>query len=233
MAQGLRIGEILERTGVTRATVHHYVKEGLLPKPRKTGRSTAIYDPGCVERILLIRGLQQKYRRSLAEVKAMLSSRDSDGIAHLMAKVDGATTAVLDAKLAEPNAPMRVEELVARTGFQEEQLHQLEALGLLRSKSTGNERVYPAPDVQVAICLARLNAGGLDRRHGFEFRDAAIYVDALRDLLQREVALFLEKAEDSAGDADLMRLAATAVEEVTPLVLALRSKLLREVLESR
>ena len=69
---GIKIGELVKRTGVTRATVHHYVREGLLPEPKKTSRNMALYDPSCVDRVLLIKGLQAQTRRALAEVKGLL-----------------------------------------------------------------------------------------------------------------------------------------------------------------
>ena len=233
MAQGLRIGEILERTGVTRATVHHYVKEGLLPSPKKTGRSTALYDPGCVERILLIRGLQKQYRRSLSEVKGLLSSRDSAGVARLLERVERSPVEYgLEVGLEGQDGALSLRELCEKTGFREEQVGAIAELGLIRGREVSGVYRYPAADVQVALCLSRLDAAGLDRRHGFEFSDAVIYVDALRKLLQREVELFLVKGNQADPEADLLALAATTIEEITPLVVALRRKLLREVLES-
>ena len=50
---GIKIGEILRQTGVTRATVHHYVREGLLPPPQKLSRNQALYEQDCVDRVLL------------------------------------------------------------------------------------------------------------------------------------------------------------------------------------
>jgi DNA-binding transcriptional MerR regulator len=57
----LRIGELARRTGVSRGTIQHYLREGLLPVPVKTGRTMAYYDPSCVDRILLIKDLQRRY----------------------------------------------------------------------------------------------------------------------------------------------------------------------------
>ena len=37
----LKMKEIMDATGVTKATILHYVKEGLLPEPVKTGRNMA------------------------------------------------------------------------------------------------------------------------------------------------------------------------------------------------
>ena len=37
----LKMKELMEATGVTKATILHYVKEGLLPEPVKTGRNMA------------------------------------------------------------------------------------------------------------------------------------------------------------------------------------------------
>jgi DNA-binding transcriptional MerR regulator len=125
------------------------------------------------------------------------------------------------------------EQLMDRTGFRAKQLDALEELGLIRSRRVDEQKVFASGDVQVAVCVSRLSAAGLNRRHGFQFADAVIYVDSLRKLLQTEVELFLAKAEASGEEEDLLGLAAHAIEEVTPLVVALRAKLLREVLESR
>ena len=54
---GIKIKELVTKTGVTRATIYHYVREGLLPQPLKTSRNMALYHPECIERVLGARGV--------------------------------------------------------------------------------------------------------------------------------------------------------------------------------
>jgi DNA-binding transcriptional MerR regulator len=39
----LRMGELAEASGVSAATIKHYLREGLLPEPVKTSRNMAYY----------------------------------------------------------------------------------------------------------------------------------------------------------------------------------------------
>ena len=56
----LRISELAERAEVPVATVRHYLREGLLPEPVKTSRNMAYYPPEFVDRIRLIKQLQEE-----------------------------------------------------------------------------------------------------------------------------------------------------------------------------
>ena len=57
----LKIAELSEITGVPKDSIRYYVKEGLLPRPRKTSRNMAYYDYATfVPRIKLIKELQER-----------------------------------------------------------------------------------------------------------------------------------------------------------------------------
>jgi DNA-binding transcriptional MerR regulator len=56
----LKISELAEQSGVPVATVRHYLREGLLPEPVKTSRNMAYYPPQFVDRIRLIKQLQEE-----------------------------------------------------------------------------------------------------------------------------------------------------------------------------
>ena len=55
-----RMGELAEASGVSAGTIKHYLREGLLPEPVKTSRNMAWYPPEFVERIRLIKQLQEE-----------------------------------------------------------------------------------------------------------------------------------------------------------------------------
>src|SRR5438309_10965718 len=55
----LRMGELAEASGVSAATIKHYLREGLLPEPVRTSRNIAYYPSEFVERNRLIKRLQE------------------------------------------------------------------------------------------------------------------------------------------------------------------------------
>ncbi|MBU2513454.1 MerR family transcriptional regulator [bacterium] len=75
--QMLKMRELAEATGVKKPTILFYIKEGLLPAPVKTSPNVAFYPFSFVERINLIRKLQDQHRLSLTRIKEILLQKDS------------------------------------------------------------------------------------------------------------------------------------------------------------
>ena len=68
----LRMRELAEASGVSAGTIKHYLREGLLPEPVRTSRNMAYYPPEFVERIRLIKQLQEERFMPLKHIKAVL-----------------------------------------------------------------------------------------------------------------------------------------------------------------
>ena len=68
----LRMRELASASGVSAGTIKHYLREGLLPEPVKTSRNMAYYPPEFVERIRLIKQLQEERFMPLRVIKSML-----------------------------------------------------------------------------------------------------------------------------------------------------------------
>jgi DNA-binding transcriptional MerR regulator len=69
--------ELERATGVGRETIRYYIREGLLPEPERPGRNVAWYDPSFVERITLIKELQQKRFLPLHVIKTILAGPEA------------------------------------------------------------------------------------------------------------------------------------------------------------
>src|SRR5438105_1615621 len=88
-AGGMRMSELAERTGVPRETIHFYLREGLLPRPRKGGRTVAFYGEEHVERLKTNRRLREKYLplsviRRLLDAPMAGDERDVDALAEVL-----------------------------------------------------------------------------------------------------------------------------------------------------
>ncbi len=72
----LKMKELVEATGLTKATILYYISEKLLPPPVKTGRNVAFYPSSFIEKTKLIRQLQSEHRLSLSQIKTILKEKD-------------------------------------------------------------------------------------------------------------------------------------------------------------
>src|ERR1700730_490428 len=72
-AEGLlKMSELAEQSGVSTGTIKHYLREGLLPEPIRTSRNMAYYPPQFVQRIELIKRLQEERFMPLRVIKRRL-----------------------------------------------------------------------------------------------------------------------------------------------------------------
>jgi DNA-binding transcriptional MerR regulator len=68
----LKMSQLAERSGVSSGTIKHYLREGLLPEPVRTSRNMAYYPPEFVDRIRLIKQLQEDRFMPLKAIKHYL-----------------------------------------------------------------------------------------------------------------------------------------------------------------
>ena len=72
----LKMSELAQRSGVSAGTIKHYLREGLLDGEGegvvRTSRNMAYYPPAYVERITLIKRLQEDRFMPLKVIKGML-----------------------------------------------------------------------------------------------------------------------------------------------------------------
>ena len=80
------MSELAEASGVSAGTIKHYLREGLLPDPVKTSRNMAYYPPEFVERIALIKRLQEDRFMPLKAIRRVLE--DSPERARALVEVE-------------------------------------------------------------------------------------------------------------------------------------------------
>src|SRR5205807_2770292 len=68
----MKMSELAAESGVSAGTIKHYLREGLLPQPVRTSRNMAYYPRDFVERIRLIKRLQEERFMPLKLIKGVL-----------------------------------------------------------------------------------------------------------------------------------------------------------------
>lgn len=230
----IRIAELVRRSGVSRATIQHYLNEGLLPRPRKTGQTMAWYDVSTVERVKLIKDMQRRHLplQAIRELLEPRRPRASKGVRKTVPRMTELARRgeELEALLAPSERTLARHEVERETGVDAEALAELEQLGFVSGRRARGEVRYGPCDVAVLRAVGQLGAAGLDSTRGFGVRDLVVYREAMQALLAREVELF---GRAFVSRDDFVRLAQAAAVGASELVAALHRKLVTELVAER
>ena len=159
----LKMSQLAERSGVSAATIKHYLREGLLPEPVRTSRNMAYYPPDFVERIRLIKRMQEERFMPLKLIREALADADRPRIAR--------------------------KEILARYDIPANVLDRLAEIEVLTPTRQG----YDPDDVKIIEAIVRFRAGGYDEALGFTVYDTMRYVEALDPLVREEVRVLRER----------------------------------------
>lgn len=211
----LKMAELSERSGVSPATIKHYLREGLLGGEEqivKTSRNMAWYRPELVDRLRLIKRLQEEEYLPLKVIRERLDE-------------DRLLDAAMRARQETVGARVPRDELTQR--LPAEVLDKLAELGVLTPDDDGT---YDAEDVRIADAFVRFRAGGYDEDLGFTVYDTLRYQRALQPLVEEEVGVLLENLRGQERAAEII---ASGAEPLRELVGAMHSKMLLAALQRR
>jgi len=218
----LRMKELAEASGVPSATIKHYLREGLLPEPVKTSRNMAYYPPEFVDRIKLIKQLQEERYMPLRAIKAVLDE-DPERARALIDLEDR----ILDRALAGERTRTSAAEVRERYGMPKEVLDRLEELEVLSPNSRG----YSPSDIKIIEAISRFRAGGYGEEIGFTVYDTLRYKSALEDLVRQEVEVLMERLAGEMEPDRVVEMIEAGAEPLQDLIAALHTKLLVAELE--
>lgn len=218
----LKMAELAEASGVSAGTIKHYLREGLLGDRAdvvRTSRNMAWYPPAFVERVKLIKRLQEDRFMPLARIREVLDD-DHDRLGALVALEDR----ILNRAVAQREAGARVSRAEVRRRYElpQEVLDRLAEIGVL----TPTKRGYDADDVAIVDAMSRFRAGGYDERLGFTVFETLRYKEALEPLVQQEVRVLLDRLAGEVDPERAVEIIEAGAAPLRELIGAMHSKLL-------
>ena len=195
----MRMRELVQASGLPRTTIHHYLREGLLPEPARTATNAATYGPSHLERLRLLKSLRgpelgplsvEEIRGVLKWVEQGYAPAEAVGLAALGAR--GAAALQSDGTRAgTPGAALGLREVAQRTGRDSKELRQLVDAGLLLPREGRGGAEFDGADVAAAISCARLVEAGIEPKHleplAELLREVRNYEGVLENLVLRSV----------------------------------------------
>jgi len=216
----LKMSELAERSGVSAGTIKHYLREGLLGDQSgvvRTSRNMAYYPPEFVDRIRLIKRLQEERFMPLRVIRDALRD-DPERLAALIE---------LEDRIVERAVAHGERTRTSRRAVQERYdvprnvLERMEQIGVLTPTSRG----FDSDDVQIIEAISRFRAGGFEEAIGFTVYDTIRYREALRPLVEQEVELLVDRLGEIEPEraAEIVR---AGREPLRELIGAMHSKML-------
>lgn len=153
----LSVGELSRRTGVTTATINYYVRIGVLPPPRKTSRTRALYPVHFEGLVLKIKELQAN-GLNLKGIKQLINGDPNSPLAAVMPAQQSSAPAL------QPSGPIPISDFLEQCGLDDDLYDNLVAVGLLRKPRTGPDGApaHDRRDLAAARAFARLTSAGIE-----------------------------------------------------------------------
>lgn len=177
----MRIGEFARTAGISRETIHFYLREGLLPPPEKVNARVAYFNEGHLARLRLIKRLQQVHQplSTIKEHLQYVEGRPTEFIEeHFLPRI------IEFLGIDGDEAEISVNEIAEQVGMTFDQVAQLKALGVLQPLIADNKPYYTQADKNAAAAAKML----LDQ--GVELEDLR-FIQRYAEMIEQENGFIL------------------------------------------
>lgn len=223
----MKIGEVVKQTGVPKETIHFYIREGLLRKPRKTSSNIADYTRAHVEQILLIKELRENYYLPIAEIKKVLRQ---------LKKQSPAEQAVsqFHHRYFRPLDRLLIREIVGEEAFREatglgrKWLAKMQEWGIIACTLRDGERVYSQDDVIIGRLVVDMDRLGYGPKDGYNPEDLKQIADFIRDYVASGQNRYLKKHLDRVAAGEILEGGSRITEVMSLFFYHMYRKLVRE-----
>ena len=231
MSAPLKMKDLEAQTDVSREAIHFYLREGLLPEPERPKRNVAHYNAGHVQRIKLIKRLQEERFLPLSVIKQMLEQAEAaaDDVGGLAA-FEFALASMLNGDVPEPDQALA--DVAERAGLEIADVRQLAEAGVVRLITRGTDDYLDFRDAAIVEHWGRLLADGFGNVPGYDEAYLARYATALAQLAEQEVALFLDSFGTELTD-ETAALANRGIETTNEIFARMRTQALLRNLAGR
>ncbi len=224
----LKMRDLADRSGVSAATIKYYLREGVLGSEDgvvRTSRNMAWYPPEFVDRIQLVKRLQEERYWPLRLIREVMSASPEE-----ISRVIAVEDRILQ-RAVEANASTRMSRRAARETYDmpQEVLDRLEEIGVLSPDGRG----YDRDDVAIIEAISRFRAGGYEQSLGFTVYDTLRYRDALAPLVVEEVGTLVTRVTTQVDEERALALIESADGPLRDLIGAMHSKMLLAELDRR
>ncbi len=199
----MKISELIKKTGVSKETIHYYIREGLLPEPEKTGKNTSEYDEIFVSAIQTIKALQENYFLPLSSIKTTMKEYKNQPPAkrcyhEFMSEYFKPFELLLNRKKYSKK------DLIEETGIGEKWIEKLEEWKILTFRDEDGVETFSSDDVIIARLIINMDNLGFGPKDGYDPSMLAKYSELFSRLIEDGSQKYIEQNYQRISGKDFM-----------------------------
>ncbi len=200
--RAMKISELTKQTGVSKETIHHYIREGLLRKPRKTGKNTADYGDHYVRQVRLIKELRDNYFLPLPIIKKIMKEQKRQTPSEQ-------SSFQVQSEYLRPLERFFPREIKGQDAFQEATglgrywLDKMEEWGIISARISDEDRVYSHENVVIGRLMVDMDRLGFGPRDGYDPKNLKPLSDYIQNYLTVGAREYLERNAETLDSPDL------------------------------
>jgi len=223
----MKISELVERTKVARETIHYYIREGVLAKPRKKGKNTADYDESYVDQICIIKGLQDNYYLPLAVIKKILKKQKKKSVmeqssfwiqSEYFKPIEQLLSDVVEGQ----------ENFTKETELDQKWLSKMEEWGVINYQNHNDTKVYSRDDVMIGKLITDMGKTGFGPKDGYDPEELKNVVSFFRNSVGDWIKKYIEPNLETASSEDFTANGAQFTEMMSLLFYHIFRRIVRE-----
>lgn len=223
----MKISELAKRTGVSKETIHYYIREGVLKKPRKTGKNTADYDEGFVDQIRTIKALRENYFLPIPVIKKLIKKhrkqsrtdqRSFQFLSEYFRPLDQLFFSEVTGKA----------EFLKATGMSEQWLSKMTDWGVLTCEQRDGGDCFSQENVIIGKLLVDMDRIGIGPRHGFDPEELKHFTALFRKMVAKNLERTMNAGWDKMSEDELHRKGSQSTEVMSLFFYHMYRKLVKE-----
>lgn len=176
----MKISELAKKTGVPKETIHYYLREGLIPKPKKLGKNVADYNGTHVEQIRLIKQIQDQFFLPLSLIKKIVKRRkkspELQSILQMRSEYFTPFSQIFEGEIVGEDA------FCETTGLGPKWLTRFQEWGVITAESRNGKKIYSQDNVIIGKLLVEMDHAGFGPKDGFDLEHVRRYTEKFREI---------------------------------------------------
>ena len=176
----MKISELTKRTGVPKETIHYYVRQGIISKPKKKSKNVADYNESHIEQIHLIKQIQDHFFLPLSFIKKIVKrhskSPELQSLLELRTEYFRPVDQLLESEVVGEEAFCKA------TGLSSKWLTKFQEWGVITAELQNGNKVYSRDDVIIGKLLVDMGRAGFGPKDGFDLEYVRRYTEKFREI---------------------------------------------------